>query len=192
MSLPKLHVIIASTRPGRVGPAIAKWFVEFAARHGMFDVEVLDLGEIDLPFLDEPAHPRLKQYQNDHTKRWSEKIDAADAFVFVTPEYNFSSPPALINALDYLVHEWAYKPVGFVSYGGMSGGIRSVQMTKSIVTTLKMMPMVEAVPIPFFSKFINESGEFKADEVHEKSAADMLTELRRWADALIPLRSGTM
>jgi NAD(P)H-dependent FMN reductase len=188
MSLPKLHVIIASTRPGRVGPTIAKWFAGFAAEHGEFDVEIVDLAEIDLPLLDEPAHPRLKQYQNEHTKRWSEKVDAADAFVFVTPEYNFSSPPALMNALDYLVHEWTYKPVGFVSYGGMSGGIRSVQMTKTIVITLKMMPMVESVPIPFFSKFISDSGEFVPEEIHEKSASDMLTELRRWADALKPLR----
>lgn len=188
MQKPKLDVIIASTRPSRLGPTIANWFAPFAADHGLFEVELVDLAEMDLPLLDEPAHPRLRQYEHAHTKRWSEKVDAADAFVFVTPEYNFASPPALMNALDYLVQEWAYKPVGFVSYGGMSGGIRSVQMTKSIVTTLKMMPMVEAVSIPFFSQFISDSGEFVAEEVHEKSAAAMLTELARWADALRPLR----
>ena len=108
---------------------------------------------------------------------WSEKVDASDALVFVTPEYNFGSPPALVNALNYLYQEWNYKPVGFTSYGGVSGGLRSVQMTKSIVTTLKMMPMVEAVTIPFFSQFITESGEFAAEEIHEQSAVVMLTEL---------------
>ena len=185
----KLQVIIASTRPGRQGPAVARWFVEAAVRHGAFDVELVDLAEVALPLLDEPAHPRLKQYQHEHTKRWSETVDSADAFVLVTPEYNFSSPPALINALNYLYQEWNYKPVGFVSYGGISGGIRSVQMTKNMVTTLKMMPMVEAVAIPFFSKFITESGKFAAEEGHERSASVMLTELARWSDALKPLRN---
>lgn len=188
----KLQVIISSTRPGRQGPAVARWFFEAARRHGSFDVELVDLAEVDLPLLDEPAHPRLREYLHDHTKRWSAKVDSADAFVFVTPEYNFSSPPALINALDYLVQEWNYKPVGFVSYGGASGGLRSVQMTKNIVTTLKMMPMLEAVHIPFFSQFIDEAGEFAAGEGHEKAAAGMLTELARWAEALQPLRGGAV
>ena len=186
----KLQVVIASTRPGRQGPAVARWFVEAAIRHGMFEVELVDLAEVGLPLLDEPAHPRLKQYQHEHTRKWSEKVDSADAFVFVTPEYNYGSPPALINALDYLYQEWNYKPAGFVSYGGVSGGLRSVQMTKNIVTTLKMMPMVEAVSIPFFTQFITDSGEFAGEEAHEKSASVMLTELARWSDALKPLRSG--
>ncbi len=131
----------------------------------------------------------MKQYQHQHTKDWSSKVDSADAFVFVTPEYNFGSPPALINALDYLYDEWNYKPVGFVIYGGISGGLRSVQMTKGVVTTLKMMPMVEAVTIPFFSKHIDESGVFAAQEIHEKSATDMLDELLRWSIAMMPMRS---
>ena len=184
----KLQVIIASTRPGRQGPAVARWFAEAAVRHGAFDVELIDLAEVGLPLLDEPNHPRLRQYQHEHTRAWSEKVDSSDAFVFVTPEYNFGSAPALLNALDYLYEEWNYKPAGFVSYGGVSGGLRSVQMTKNVVTTLKMMPMVEAVTISFFSKFITGSGEFAAEEIHEKSASVMLTELTRWTDALKPLR----
>jgi NAD(P)H-dependent FMN reductase len=187
--MPKLHVIIASTRPGRVGPAIAAWFHGFAVRQAGFEVELIDLAEVNLPLLDEPAHPRLRQYEHPHTRKWSATVDAADAFVFVTPEYNYSTPPALLNALDYLYREWNYKPVGFVSYGGLSGGIRSVQMTKQIVTALKMMPMVEAVSIPFFPQHMEESGTFAATEVHEKSAAEMLTELLRWAEALKPLRN---
>lgn len=192
MKLPVLQIIIASTRPGRQGPAVARWFLDAAGRHGAFDVELVDLAEVDLPLLDEPAHPRLRQYEHDHTKKWSVKVDSADAFVFVTPEYNFSSPPALVNALDYLYVEWNYKPVGFVSYGGASGGLRSVQMTKNIVTTLKMMPIVEAVHVPFFSQFIDDSGKFAADDRHEKAAAGMLTELARWTKALKPLRDGSI
>jgi NAD(P)H-dependent FMN reductase len=186
--MPNLQIVIASTRANRVGPTIADWFHRFAVGHGGFDVELVDLGKLDLPLLDEPAHPRLQQYEHQHTKDWSKKVDSADAFVFVTPEYNFGSPPALINALDYLYVEWNYKPVGFVSYGGISGGIRSVQMTKGVVTTLKMMPMVEAVAIPFFANFIDDTGVFTADDSHERSAAVMLDELLRWCNALMTMR----
>ena len=187
--MPKLQIIIASTRPGRAGAAIGDWFYAFAGRYGKFETELVDLAEVNLPLLDEPAHPRLKQYENEHTRRWSVRIDAADAFVFVTPEYNFGPPPSLINALDYLYSEWNYKPVAFVSYGGISGGLRSVQMTKQIVTTLKMVPLVEAVTIPFFAQHRDDAGVFTATEIHETSGAAMLDELLRWSDALKPLRA---
>jgi NAD(P)H-dependent FMN reductase len=185
---PKLVVVIASTRPGRIGASVGKWFMDFAERNGGFHVRVADLAEIDLPILDEPAHPRLQQYEHDHTRRWSAIVNEADAFVIVTPEYNFSSPPALVNALHYLYNEWNYKPVAFVSYGGASGGMRSVQMTKMITTTLKMVPLVEAVTIPMVWDRLSDQGEFTADEREEKPAAAMLKELTRWADALRPLR----
>ena len=80
-------------------------------------------------------HPRLRQYEHDHTKAWSDSVDAADAFVFVTPEYNYFAPPALMNAIDYVLHEWACKPAGIVSYGGASGGMRSAQMLKLLLTS---------------------------------------------------------
>lgn len=184
----QLQVISVSTRPGRKGPAVAKWFHESAVKHGSFDAKYTDLGEQGLPLFDEPNHPRLKQYQHEHTKAWSAKVDAADAFVFVTPEYNYSSPPSMINALDYLVQEWAYKPAAFVSYGGLAGGMRSVQMTKLVLTSFKMVPLTEAVTVPNFTQFLGEDGVFRATEQHEKSAATLLKELHRWAVALKTLR----
>ena len=187
----KLHVIIASTRPGRVGPAVANWFEAFARRYEQFDVRLVDLAEVDLPLLDEAAHPRMQKYEHEHTKRWSAIVDEADAYVIVTPEYNFGSPPALVNALNYLYNEWNYKPVGFVSYGGMSGGLRSVQMTKQIVTTLKLVPLVEAVAIPGVWQHLDEQGNFIPNEHHDKSAAELLGELERWGEALKPLRKGS-
>lgn len=183
----KLTVIIASTRPGRAGLPIANWFVTLA-KNGPFEVQVADLAELNLPLLDEPAHPRLKQYQREHTKRWSAIVDGSDAFVTVTPEYNFSSPPAFINALDYLYSEWQYKPMAFVSYGGISGGLRSTQMSKLTVSALGMMPLPGGVTLPFFSKHLAD-GVFKPEEVADKSAMDMLTELHRWAVALKTMRT---
>ena len=183
-----LQIITASTRPTRKGPSVAAWFLEQARSHGGFEVEPIDLAEVDLPMFNEANHPRLRKYQHDHTQRWSATIERADAFVFVTPEYNFGPPPSLLNALDYLVQEWAYKPVGFVSYGGVSAGLRSVQMTKQVVTALKMMPMAEAVAIPFFAQHLKD-GTFAPGEVQEQAATVMLDELLRWATALKPLRT---
>lgn len=184
-----LQVIIASTRPGRQGPAIGAWFLDQARAHGQFAVELVDLAAVGLPLFDEAAHPRLRKYEHEHTKAWSTTVDRADAFVVVTPEYNYGTPPSLVNALDYLVHEWAYKPLGFVSYGGVSAGTRSVQMTKQIVTTLKMMPLPEAVAIPFFAQYLDKTtGAFDPGETQAKAGQVMLDELLKWATALKPLR----
>ena len=131
MSL-KLHTIICSTRPGRGGKAVAEWFHGVAQQHGRFDAQLVDLATFNLPVYDEPLHPRLQKYEHAHTRAWAESVDAADAYVFVTPEYNFSTPPSLMNALNFVYKEWNYKPVAFVSYGGVSGGLRSVQMTKQV------------------------------------------------------------
>ena len=184
----KLSVIIGSTRPGRAGLPIGQWFFERAKLHGKFEVELVDLKERNLPLLDEPKHPRLREYEHEHTKAWSKLVTESDAFVFVTPEYNFSAPPALLNALDFVFHEWAYKAAGFVSYGGMSGGIRAVQMLKQPLISMKVVGIPESVPIPFFSKLIEE-GAFKGSEALEKSAVAMLDELVRWTDALAVLRT---
>lgn len=126
----KLNIIIASTRPGRGGPAVAKWFNDFAKADGKFEPVLVDLADYDLPILDEPNHPRMKKYEHEHTKKWSEIIDLGDAYVFVTPEYDYNAPPSLINALIYLWNEWNYKPASFVSYGGISGGLRAVEFCK--------------------------------------------------------------
>ncbi len=185
----KLMIIIASTRPGRAGLPIASWFTERARAHGGFDVGVADLAELDLPLLDEPSHPRLRRYTKQHTTDWSAAVEAADAFVMVTAEYNFGYPAPLKNAIDYLHAEWHHKPVGFVSYGGVAAGTRSVQQLKQVVTALKMFPLFEAVNIPFYAQFLDEQGRVDANEVMEQAATAMLDELVRVEAALRPLRS---
>jgi NAD(P)H-dependent FMN reductase len=182
-------IIVASTRPGRIGLPVAEWFEARALGRGGFDVDLADLKEIDLPFFDEPTHPRLQDYVHQHTKDWSARVEAADAVAIVTPEYNFGFPAPLKNALDFLSLEWNYKPVGLVTYGGVSAGTRSAQMIKQVVTTLKMMPVFEAVSIPFVAQFIGEDGSFTPNDVMEKAADAMLAELRRVSDAMAPLRA---
>lgn len=184
-----LQVIVASTRPARKGRAVADWFIARAQAHGAFAVEDVDLARVGLPFYDETDHPRLRKYEHEHTRAWSAVVDRADAYVVVTPEYDHGPPAALTNALQYLLHEWSYKPMGFVSYGGVSGGTRSAQVVKQTAIALKMVPMFESVSIPFFAQHINkETGVFEPPSVQADAAATMLTELHRWAVALRPMR----
>jgi NAD(P)H-dependent FMN reductase len=186
----RLQVIVGSTRPGRMALPIAEWAAKAAAAHGGFEVELVDLVDYALPVLDEPGHPRMARYVHDHTRRWSAKISEADAFVFVTPEYNYGPSVSLLNAVDYLHNEWRYAPVGFVSYGGIAGGLRSVQAMKQVVTTVRMMPIPEGVAIPFVMQHV--AGEvFTPPPAVAGSLAPMLSELARWAEALRPLRSST-
>jgi NAD(P)H-dependent FMN reductase len=185
--MPHLGVIVASVREGRVGLPIAEWFLETARAHGRFEPQLIDLKDAHLPLLEEPKHPRLQQYHHAETKAWSALISGFDAFVLVTPEYNYGTPPALLNALDHLYVEWNFKTASFVSYGGISAGIRSVQMTKLVLSALKMVPIVEAVNIPFVSQFL-EDGMFNATDAHQKAATAMLDEQLRWTSALMPLR----
>jgi NAD(P)H-dependent FMN reductase len=180
-------IVIASTRPGRAGLPVGRWFADRAEAHGGFDVEVVDLAELALPFLDEPHHPKMRRYTKDHTRRWSAMVEAADAFVFVTPEYNHGMPASLKNAIDYLHAEWAHKPVGFVSYGGVSSGTRAVQMLKQVVTAVRMLPVFEGVSIPFVQQFLAD-GELHANDVMNDAAGQMLDELGRSEEALRPRR----
>ncbi|MFF3664477.1 NADPH-dependent FMN reductase [Microtetraspora malaysiensis] len=188
MSKPILQIIVASTRPGRVGLPVAEWFRDRAVAYGAFEVEIVDLAEVDLPFMNEPHHPRLRQYVHQHTKEWSTTVERADAYVFVTPEYNHSFNAVLKNALDYLHGEWQYKPAGFVSYGGVSAGTRAVQMLKQVVSGLKMLPVVEAVTIPFVREFVDEDGRVRPNDVMNQAADAMLAEIARTAPALGHLR----
>jgi NAD(P)H-dependent FMN reductase len=191
VTAPRLHIITTSTRPGRLGPSIARWFDDFARGHGRFDARLIDLAEFDLPVFDEAHHPRMQQYEHEHTLGWSASVDAADAYVFVMPEYNHNPPPSFINALDYLHKEWNYKPAGFVSYSiGATGGIRAAQAAKPLVTTMKMMPMLEGVMVPMAGEQIDAAGVFNSNRLIDDSARVMLDELLYWANGLKAMRAG--
>lgn len=183
----RLNVIVASTRPGRIGIAVGEWFESFAREHGTFEPVLVDLERVGLPMYDEPRHPAMQKYEHEHTKRWGETVAAADAYAIVAAEYNHNPPPPLINALDFVYKEWNYKPVGIVSYGGVSGGLRSAQVVRAMAATLKMMPIPEGVPIPSASERV-EDGVFASNELIDTSARSMLDELGRWAEALQPMR----
>jgi argininosuccinate synthase len=158
-------------------------------QHGKFDVQFADLKELNLPHLDEPHHPRLKKYVHD-SRNDGARLSRLGRVRLRHAGIQLHTPPALVNALDTVYHEWTYKPVGFVTYGGMfRRHARDADDAEAMVTGFKMMPMVEAVNIPFFTQLI-ENGVFKSNETHDKAVPVMLDELLRWAEAMKVLRAG--
>lgn len=184
----RLMVVVTSTRPGRRGPAVAGWFHHVAEAHPAFDVSVVDLLELDLPFFDEPDDPAEGRYTRPHTKRWAELVASADAFVLVTPEYNHGMTAPIKNALDYLGPEWQHKPIGYVSYGGVAGGTRAVQMLKEVAISLAMVPTSSNVVIARVSSLF-EGNTFVVPAWLDDAARDVLDEIARLDEALRPLRS---
>jgi NAD(P)H-dependent FMN reductase len=189
VSRPVLQVVAASTRPGRRGLAVARWVERLAQTHGAFDVELVDLAEVGLPVYDEPNHPRLGRYVHEHTRRWSATVDRADAFVFVTPEYNHSFPASLKNALDFLSAEWADKAAGLVTYGGVSAGLRASAALKPVLGALRVHTVPEAVSVPFFAQFLDEDDEFAPNSELEAGGKAMLDELARLTPVLRSLHA---
>jgi NAD(P)H-dependent FMN reductase len=185
-----LKIILSSTRPGSIAPAIGSWIADTAGRSGDFDaVEVLDLAEINLPFLDEPQHPKLGRYTKPHTLAWAHAVDTADALVIVTPEYNAGFPAPLKNALDFLHAEWCNKALGMVTYGGgLSGGARAANMLAPVTDALGLVTARHAVAIARAPRQV-VGGEFVATPTDDAAARDMLAELARIDGELAPRRA---
>jgi len=188
-----LKIILASTRPGSISPAIGSFVADRARSQGHFDrVELLDLAEIALPFLDEPHHPRLGTYTKPHTLAWSQEVDGADAFVIVVPEYNGGFPAALKNALDYLHAEWRDKPLGVVSYGGgPGGGAGAAAMLVPVTRALGLVTTDHGVAIGGAPRLIVE-GEFLATAAIEQAADLMLNEVANLDGDLGPRRAALL
>ena len=182
----KIAIIIGSTRPQRKGETVARWVFEVAKKRTDAEFELIDLKEVNLPFLDEPLPAGSGKYSQPHTKAWAARIAPFDGFVFVTPEYNHSTSPALNNAMDFLFAEWRNKACGFVGYGGVSGA-RAIEHLRSIVSSLEMADVRSAVGIAEFTEFQN--GVFKPLPHQEKAVNDMLNQVIAWANALAPLRA---
>ena len=181
-------IVIASVRQGRVGLSVGRWFEAEAKASGAFEIDLADLAEIDLPLMTEPNHPRLQRYTFDYTKAWSERVAAADAFVFVMPEYNFTFTAPLKNAIDYLSKEWANKPLGFLTYGGVSGGSRAMVGILPALQALRIHPVQPAVNVPFVTQFVNDDGDFEPNEVTAKATKGMLAALEQAAGIYAQMR----
>jgi len=146
----KVKIIIGSTRQNRFSEKPAQWIFEEAKKLKGVEAELLDLRDYPMPFFDSPTPSSMAQgkYSNEIVQKWAEKINEADAFIIVTPEYNHGYPAVLKNALDWLYPEWNKKAVGFVSYGSAVGA-RSVEQLRQVAIELQMVPIRNAIHIPF-------------------------------------------
>ncbi len=182
----KIAIITGSTRPGRNNEAVAKWVLEHAQNIDGAQFELVDIADFRLPLLDEPYPPMMNQYQNDHTKKWSETIAKYDGYVFVTPEYNHSTSASLKNAIDYLNVEWNDKAAGFVGYGS-AGGVRAVEHLRQIASEVRLAHVRDQVQLSLFTDFENFS-EFKPQDMQVDALNTMLKDVVRWAGAMKTVR----
>jgi NAD(P)H-dependent FMN reductase len=183
----KVGIIIGSTRPNRVGAAVAQWVLEQAKEHRAAEFELIDLLDFNLPLLDEPVSPAMStQYQHAHTKKWSAKIASLDAFIFVSPEYNHGTSAALKNALDFLYHEWNDKVAAFVAYG-MAGGTRAVEQLRLNLAELQMATVRNQLALSLRTDF-EQFKIFKPARYQEQGLKSVIEQLIRWGEALQQLR----
>ncbi|CAM3237711.1 NADPH-dependent FMN reductase [Tsukamurella hominis] len=192
--LPRIAVIIGSTRPGRRTDQVAAWVHRAATEHlrGRAVVATVDLADQDLPLLDEPLPAAVGGYRHPHTRRWAEVIGSFDGFVFVVPEYNHSAPAAVKNAIDYLFAEWNDKTAGFVSFG-IHGGVRAVEHLRLVLAETKTACVRTTVALNLFTDFdlpdVRQEGAFAPAAFHEPALHRMFDEVLAWSEALRPLRA---
>jgi NAD(P)H-dependent FMN reductase len=154
-----IGIIVGSNRPTRICRSVAEWVAK-EMQHNDLNLTLIDLAEINLPFLDELEIPAHHHYQKDHTKAWSETISQYDGFVLVFPQYNWGYPAVLKNALDYLYDEWSKKPVSIICYGG-HGGFQATLAMKLVTQGLRMYNMSSNPPLDIEDEMFNEQSQFK-------------------------------
>ncbi|GLY39081.1 FMN reductase [Amycolatopsis sp. NBRC 101858] len=184
----RVAVIVGSVREGRFGPVVADWLAGVAGDHGGFEVDVVDLAEPELPL----ALPAFGSVPSAavvaEIAKVTPRLLAADAFVVVTPEYNHSYPASLKNAIDWHRTEWTAKPVAFVSYGGMSGGLRAVEHLRAVFAELHAVTIRDTVSFHGAHARFGPDGQ-PTDEAASVAAKVMLDQLGWWARSLTEART---
>jgi len=175
-------VIVGSTREGRVGPVPARWIAEQAATRTDLDVTVVDLLDADLPaVMPAGAHPAVAT--------WTEQVEATDAFIVVTPEYNHSFPASLKQAIDLVHGGWRAKPVALVSYGGMSGGLRAVEHLRQVFAELHATTVRDTISFHGGGSCFDEDGQPRDAAGTDAAAKVLLDQLTWWGVTLRDARS---
>lgn len=177
-----IKIIVGSTRPNRFGPQLAEWLLKLSREHPAAQFELLDLKEINLPFLDEPEMPSDGNYQQEHTKQWAATIAAGDGFIWVHPEYNHSVAPALKNAIDFLWQEWNNKPVALAGYGAEAGGARAAEQLRLVASAVMMFDIRTQLVITSYRQQLDANGIFQPTDKQTKIAHKLLDDIIFWAE----------
>ncbi len=185
-------VILASVREGRRGEAFAHWLLELAGSHAGLEAELLDLRDWPLPSYSYAVRgvEAEKHYPADSLQaRWAASIRRCDGFAIVSPEYNRGYPGQLKTALDSLYQAWNYKPVAFLTYGGIAAGSRAAEQLAQVTRELKLVPLRDEVNLSLGGLAVDERG-FPSGELYRKKAQTLLGELAFWVDLLKSGREG--
>ena len=190
MSLPRLGVIVGSTREGRFSDRAAQWIADLA--RASFEVELLDLRDYPLPFFDEAKAPMMSPPEHPVARAWGTKLAACDAFIATVAEYNRGPTAVLKNAIDYAYAEWMRKPIGFVGYGAV-GATRAVEQLRLIAIEMQMAPIRTGVHLAGGDFFSIMRGTSTLEDLPHlaRNANDMIAQLRWWSDALKSARAAT-
>lgn len=185
MTLPKIAIIISTTREGRFGDRPAQWMLEQARAHGGAEFEIVDLRDHDLPFFNEPAPIAQTPSPHPAAQRWARAMASFDGYIFVTAEYNHGVPGVLKNALDHAYAEYSRKPAAFVGYGGV-GAARAIEQLRLILIEFQIAPLRSAVHIGTAELAgIRREGKNFNDYPHlVRGASQLLTTLLWWTEAL--------
>jgi NAD(P)H-dependent FMN reductase len=191
----KVQIIIGSTRPGRITERMAKWVAGEAKNLPDTEVELVDLADYPMPYLDEPISPRYNpnRQPNEQAQKWMSKIAEGDAYIFVTPEYNHSVPGELKNAIDYLTFEMVKKPATIASHGTV-GGARATMHLKEILSESKAAIIPTQLAVPGVSEKVSEDGALAKEFAQQQYGPltvlkGMLEELKWYSDALAAARA---
>ena len=187
--MPVVKVILGSTRPSRFGVQPAEWLMQLTKDHPETTFELIDLKEVNLPFLDEAHAADSGIYEKEHTKAWSKIIDEADGFIVVAGEYNHVAMPALLNAIDYLAAEWQHKPIAYISYGAAAGGARAVEQLRGMAGHLNMYDISDTIVMVNYWTQVDSDGRFIATESQVAAAHRLLETTGFWADAMKDIRA---
>ncbi|WP_405759067.1 NAD(P)H-dependent oxidoreductase [Streptomyces sp. NBC_01420] len=177
----KVAVILASNREGRFAPVIADWFLAHADGHPAIETDVVDVAALDLPTA---LAYRLEPSTRELLADVSARLDGADAFVVVTPEYNHSYPAPLKNLIDWHRAEWQAKPVAFVSYGGVSGGLRAVEHLRQVFAELHTVSIRDTVSFHNAGAQFDDEGRHRDPAGPDAAVKTLLDQLVWWGRAL--------
>jgi NAD(P)H-dependent FMN reductase len=191
MSRIKLAVIVGSVREGRFGPVVARWMSEQAGRHGAFEVDVIDLAETELPLELNAVPPAMDPGMNrpEGMSDLTRRLDEAEAFIIVTPDYNRSFPASLKAAIDWHFTQWDAKAIGFVGYSGASGGVLAIEALRQVFNELNAHTVRNYVSFPRYYLLFDDDGELHRPEEPAAAAREMLDQLQWWANALTAART---
>jgi NAD(P)H-dependent FMN reductase len=186
----RIGLVVGSTRPGRLGPAVAQWARGVGAVHLRrtapgASLELLDVAAFGLPLLDEPLPAAMGAPSRAHTRRWAAAVGACDGFVFVTPEYNRSLPAALKNAIDFVFAEWHDKAAGLLSYG-VDGGVRAAEHLRQVLAEVRVADVRSSVALTLSNDFADGVAAPRQHQ-HERLRR-LLDEVMCWSRALRTVR----